>query len=200
MYKYGVERFVNKSKGGKMKNRLGFTLAEVLITLVIIGVIAAMTIPSLLQNTNQQEYISAAKKAVSALNQAITLNYALDGEDAGDSTSSLYTMFNKRLSIATTISNTEGAPHFVTADGIEYTFSTAVACGETGRNVTSSSAVTGSSACATITIDVNANKGPNKLTSGTNSSKGQIRDQFVAYLYPERVVAGTILGQVIYNR
>ena len=50
----------------------GFTLAEVLITLVIIGVIAAMTIPTLLSNTNKQETKTALKKAMSIINQAIT--------------------------------------------------------------------------------------------------------------------------------
>ena len=33
-----------------MKKSLGFTLAEVLITLAIIGVVAAMTIPSVIVN------------------------------------------------------------------------------------------------------------------------------------------------------
>ncbi len=39
-----------------MKRVLGFTLAEVLITLGIIGVVAAMTIPTLLANINGQKY------------------------------------------------------------------------------------------------------------------------------------------------
>lgn len=65
-----------------MNRKSGFTLAEVLVTLMIIGVIAAMTIPSLMQNTQQQEFKAAYKKAVSMLNQAVSLNYALDGEDA----------------------------------------------------------------------------------------------------------------------
>ena len=34
-----------------MTKRFGFTLAEVLITLGIIGVVAAMTIPTLIANT-----------------------------------------------------------------------------------------------------------------------------------------------------
>ena len=34
-----------------------FTLAEVLITLVIIGIIAAITIPALMNNTNDEENI-----------------------------------------------------------------------------------------------------------------------------------------------
>ena len=45
----------------------GFTLAEVLITLVIIGVIASMTIPTLMNKTNKQEYVSRLKKAYSTL-------------------------------------------------------------------------------------------------------------------------------------
>ncbi len=41
-----------------IRNNKGFTLAEVLITLVIIGVIAAVTIPVVMQNTQKQEYIA----------------------------------------------------------------------------------------------------------------------------------------------
>ncbi|MDO5305542.1 MAG: prepilin-type N-terminal cleavage/methylation domain-containing protein [bacterium] len=37
----------------------GFTLAEVLITLVIIGIIAAMTIPNLINRTDEQEKVVA---------------------------------------------------------------------------------------------------------------------------------------------
>lgn len=48
----------------------GFTLAEVLITLVIIGIIAAMTIPSLINQTNEQESVVAVKKSFSVLSQA----------------------------------------------------------------------------------------------------------------------------------
>ena len=50
--------------------KLGFTLAEVLITLVIIGVIAAMTVPTLMNNTQGQEHKTAFKKAISSINQA----------------------------------------------------------------------------------------------------------------------------------
>ena len=64
-----------------MNKKSGFTLAEVLVTLMIIGVIAAMTVPSLMQSTAQQEYKAALKKSLSMMNQAITMNYALDGVD-----------------------------------------------------------------------------------------------------------------------
>ena len=57
-----------------MKN--AFTLAEVLITLGIIGVVAAMTIPTLIANMTSQRYRSQFKKTVSTLSQAARLNKA----------------------------------------------------------------------------------------------------------------------------
>ncbi len=48
-----------------------FTLAEVLITLGIIGVVAAITIPSLINNYKRQEYSARIKKFYSTMSQAI---------------------------------------------------------------------------------------------------------------------------------
>ena len=48
-----------------------FTLAEVLITLTIIGVIAAITIPNLMQSWQERHTISAVKEAYSLLDNAI---------------------------------------------------------------------------------------------------------------------------------
>lgn len=53
--------------------KYGFTLAEVLITLGVIGVVAALTIPILMQNTNEKATVSALKKAYSTLSQAYNL-------------------------------------------------------------------------------------------------------------------------------
>lgn len=47
-----------------------FTLAEVLITLGIIGVVAALTIPALMNSTGNAEYVSAYKKTLSVLNRS----------------------------------------------------------------------------------------------------------------------------------
>lgn len=47
-----------------------FTLAEVLITLGIIGVVAAMTIPTLMQNMNDNAFKVAYKRAYSDISQA----------------------------------------------------------------------------------------------------------------------------------
>lgn len=53
-----------------------FTLAEVLITLGIIGVVAVITIPSLIANMTGIKYRSQLKKSISTLNQAVKLNKA----------------------------------------------------------------------------------------------------------------------------
>ena len=50
--------------------KIAFTLAEVLITLGIIGVVAAMTIPTLISNYQKQALFSQFKKAYANLNQA----------------------------------------------------------------------------------------------------------------------------------
>ena len=50
--------------------RAAFTLAEVLITLGIIGVVAALTLPTLIQNHQKQVYVTQLKKAYSTLNNA----------------------------------------------------------------------------------------------------------------------------------
>lgn len=52
-------------------NKKGFTLAEVLITLGIIGVVAAITIPSLMQNIQDKQFKEAAKTAFSKASQAV---------------------------------------------------------------------------------------------------------------------------------
>ncbi|MCD8024210.1 MAG: type II secretion system GspH family protein [Candidatus Gastranaerophilales bacterium] len=50
-----------------------FTLAEVLITLAIIGVIAAMTIPAVLNHTKETQLKTGLKKAQSILSEALQL-------------------------------------------------------------------------------------------------------------------------------
>ncbi len=52
-----------------MTKKFGFTLAEVLITLGIIGVVAAMTLPTLVSNYKKQTYVTQLKKTVSTLEQ-----------------------------------------------------------------------------------------------------------------------------------
>ncbi|OGI24872.1 MAG: hypothetical protein A2287_08480 [Candidatus Melainabacteria bacterium RIFOXYA12_FULL_32_12] len=53
-----------------LKIKSGFTLAEILVTLTIIGIIAALTIPSLIQNVQDEQYKAAWKKDFAVISQA----------------------------------------------------------------------------------------------------------------------------------
>lgn len=57
----------------------GFTLAEVLIALVIIGVIAAITIPITIANYQEKERIARVKKVYSTLSNTMTMVRAQGG-------------------------------------------------------------------------------------------------------------------------
>lgn len=57
----------------KIKELHAFTLAEVLITLGIIGIVAAMTIPTLIANYQKAQYVTALKKAYSEISEALKL-------------------------------------------------------------------------------------------------------------------------------
>ena len=50
--------------------KYAFTLAEIMITIGIIGVVAAITIPLLMQNSNSKKFTTQFKKSLSTLNQA----------------------------------------------------------------------------------------------------------------------------------
>ncbi len=89
----------------------GFTLAEVLITLGIIGVVAAMTMPTLINSTQGAQYKTAYKKALSVLSQAVVMNIALEDYDLSqtlvgtnakahpDEAQTLYTLFKNRMNV-----------------------------------------------------------------------------------------------------
>ena len=105
-----------------------FTLAEVLITLLIIGVVAALTIPSVISNYQQQEFKTGLKKAVSVLNEAIQTNIALEGETPYEN-EDLFGYLKRHMSI---ISSQTGAgmetalygfnTYFFTTDGMRFEF------------------------------------------------------------------------------
>ena len=57
----------------------GFTLAEVLITLAIIGVVATMTLPALMTNTQEQQAKTGLRKAINTLTEAAQMHSSIDG-------------------------------------------------------------------------------------------------------------------------
>ena len=54
-----------------MKKIKAFTLAEVLVTLGIIGVVSAMTVPTLMQNYQKKSYVTQLHKVYNELQQSI---------------------------------------------------------------------------------------------------------------------------------
>lgn len=82
-----TDRQTNKSNIKTAKNkccsRLAFTLAEVLITLAIIGVVASITIPTLVHNYQKTQYLSSLKKFYTNFSQ-ILLQVSADEGCASD--------------------------------------------------------------------------------------------------------------------
>ena len=167
------------------RNYDAFTLAEVLITLVIVGVIAAMTIPTLMNKTNKQEYVSRLKKSYSTLSQATNRIIAEQGNPRGDiggwatSAEAVFNMYKKYLSHTKTCEpNVAGcfddtykhlrlttSPNFniarryafILSDGSEIILRT----GGDFNNSCSNLSAGSNDVCQNILVDVNGRKGPN---------------------------------------
>ena len=59
--------------------KAAFTLAEILITLGIIGVVAALTLPTLIANHKKQTYVNQLKKVVNTIENAARMAIADEG-------------------------------------------------------------------------------------------------------------------------
>lgn len=83
------------------KNTVAFTLSEVLITLGIIGVIAAMTLPTLIANHKAKVYKNQFKAAQSTLQQIVTFAISDYGgfneQDAYENKKMFKALFIKRI-------------------------------------------------------------------------------------------------------
>ena len=171
------------------RSRKAFTLAEVLIALTIIGVIAAITVPALIQRTNKQEYVSALQKTYSTLSQAAQMIITENGNPKCDdggwacSTEDVYKMFKKYLNNAKECGNTSsgcfdgtylqynggtvnftGRYNFVMADG------TLVSMRKADFSNDCSGVGSGSTEyCQLIVVDVNGAKKPNVVGLDTFS-------------------------------
>ena len=102
----------------------GFTLAEVLITLAIIGVVAAIAIPSVISNSQQQEFKTGLRKAVSVLNSAITMNMAMDGESPYDN-ANLMGYLMKHMSVISSTTDVLGSSQVTASGGSGVAFNSA---------------------------------------------------------------------------
>ncbi|MDD3013245.1 MAG: prepilin-type N-terminal cleavage/methylation domain-containing protein [Candidatus Gastranaerophilales bacterium] len=168
------------SENKKEIAKKGFTLAEVLITLLIIGVIASLTIPGLVQNTQEAEYNVAVKKIYSDLSNAVMMiqannngnvyvgkgvsSYA-DQTAFRDDFCNVMSCVQKGTSLniygSTTYKKYKGTDWYTVSDnvvdrasvlnnGTLLSFSNSPTCSNYNIN-----------ACGSIQIDINGRKGPN---------------------------------------
>ena len=182
-----------KKKGEKiMTKRFGFTLAEVLITLGIIGVVAAMTMPTLMNSTQGAQYKAAYKKALSAISQGITLNVALDGSSfaeavqgtAGDTATAntVANILNSRMNVVSAqkgkanndsysingVTKAETNTALFFNDGVVFSFPAA-----DSKSCTNDPDGSGATKkVCTGYIDVNGQKGPNKVVACDGTTTG----------------------------
>lgn len=170
--------------------RFGFTLAEVLITLGIIGVVVALTMPALIANHQKQVTVSALKKFYSAMSQAKILAEQEHGEMSGwdfptdvnnlqNSQRFFDTYFRKHLNVIKTCTSSSECnlydgvyPAYILSDGSEFTFNSFSNSGDSA---------------VYVKVDINGNKLPNR----------DGRDIFHLDIFPENGLV--MLGMVEYE-
>lgn len=81
MYRYEIVEV--KMFKFSAENIEAFTLAEVLITLGVIGIVAAMTIPTLITNYQKKVTVNRLKKTYALITNAVRLSEYENGEVAG---------------------------------------------------------------------------------------------------------------------
>lgn len=177
--------------------KTAFTLAEVLITLGIIGVVAAMTMPSLIQNYQEKATVTKLKKCYSLVSQAyVSILNDEGGSDtlqAGDDLE-MMEKFGKYLKYQKTCGRNKGCfPNVtyksVTGNGYskweDYTTDRSRAILTDGTLIMFNKSALwrgneGNYLYAQIYVDINGFKGPNQLG----------RDFFYFYINPEKIVPG----------
>lgn len=175
--------------------KIAFTLAEVLITLGIIGVVAAMTMPSLIQNYQEKATVTKLKKFYSLVSQAyVSILNDEGGSDtlqAGDDLE-MMEKFGKYLKYQKTCGRNKGCFPNVTYKSVTGNGYSKWEDDTTDRSrailtdgtliMFNKSAMWGGNEgnylYAQIYVDINGFKGPNQLG----------RDFFYFYINPEKIV------------
>ncbi len=159
-----------------------FTLAETLITLGIIGVVAAVTLPSLIQNYKEKETVVRLKKVSSVLSNAYTLmlseegipeDWGMDTDNFGDILTEKFAKYIKNVKICNPankekcfeqtprkdllnneVNDMSGDSSLIMSDGmvIGFSYQTSLQLSDCSLN----------GGCFMINVDINGDKGPNQ--------------------------------------
>jgi prepilin-type N-terminal cleavage/methylation domain-containing protein len=180
-----------KAVGCAVRTARGFTLAEVLITLSIIGVVAALTIPAVTRKFEKQQYISQYKETISILSQAVKMAIADNGGSLPTYNTDLMALIKPNLKIlkdctslnpcgscfadSCTYTRLDGAAvadhapnRWHTADSI--TLSNGVSLGIADDwTFTDNYGNCSSNTCKMFYVDINGKKRPNSVGKDTHS-------------------------------
>ena len=152
-------------------NKSGFTLAEVMIVLAVIGVIATLTIPTLMQNYKNRVMMTQLQKAYAELSQAGSIAISNSNADSFQESKP----YKNNTFLRDYIKNTKDcgaswevecalASEYITSDGYTKSVYSVLDIGSIPPYCVI--AKSGYSICLTLgngLLDVNAHKGPNKI-------------------------------------
>ena len=164
--------------------KLGFTLAEVLITLAIVGFIASITLPSLNASTNERQHITALKKSINTLTNAAMFASMEDGRDF--SSISNRKEIRAILNLGANVNTDAPAKIAGSNNAIFFRDGTALLYGD-DKDITTTEKTNGIS----VTIDTNGEKGPNRVsTCQATDCSGQrsINDRYSVLLKGTMVI------------
>ncbi len=172
---------------------MGFTLAEVLVTLGIIGVVSALTVPTLMQNYQKKSYVTQLHKVYNELNQALlqyqTDRNAVNLKEAGLTTNEACADFFKKYFKIVQDCGSDSEPCFADSykkiSGVDSHFYCAANCMVLASGASIGSKI-GSNNIIQFVVDINGVKGPNIYG----------RDAFSLYLYSNGVIDDLALKDV----
>ena len=156
----------------------GFTLAEVLITLLIIGVIASIVIPGIINNTNEAEYNAGIKKVYADLSNAVKVIQVNNGGtvNVGDVSGSSSVTFRDDFCNVMSCIKTDTATNIFGSN--TYKYYKGVNWNVVGSSINSAAALNNGTlikfesggncnnfvplnVCGYMWVDINGQKGPN---------------------------------------
>ena len=145
----------------RRKMTKAFTLPAVLITLAIICVVAALTIPTLMQNYKKKVYGTRLKEYYSIMSQAIQLSEIDHGPKSGWSKHALSENYDEEGNLDNSAAHSYNYEFFKTyiAPYLKYT-SESIKDNGTFKLVNGTRVEMWNGDCVDMTVDVNGDKGP----------------------------------------
>ena len=149
-----------------MNNKFGFTLGEILVTLAIIGVVSALTIPSTINNTQKKALAVQLQKTINDITNATDLHTTDENKNSFSSTSG-YAYLNKfveeNFKVLKSCSSASGCFADVNYRSLDNSQNKSFSCAGGAYLLANSAAICMSKSGTQVVVvtDVNGKKGPN---------------------------------------